>query len=58
VYFVTKQLYFVLFLTENKMENKEARSQIKQHWLVIRTSLTQSDQPWCMSGQMAPGRPT
>jgi hypothetical protein len=40
VYFVTKQLYSVLFLIENKRENKEAASHIKQHWLVTHTSLT------------------
>ena len=34
VYFVMKQLHFVLFLTENKRENKEPASQIKQHWPV------------------------
>jgi hypothetical protein len=37
---VTKQLYSVLFLIENKRENKEATSHIKQHWLVTHTSLT------------------
>ena len=40
VYFVTKQLYFVLLLTKNKRENKEVGSQMKQHWLVTLTSLT------------------
>jgi uncharacterized DUF497 family protein len=37
---MTKQLYSVLFLIKNKRENKEAGSQVKQHWLVTHTSLT------------------
>ena len=40
VYFVTKKLYFVLLLTENKKENKEVGSQMKQCWLVTHTRLT------------------
>ena len=52
-----KQLYFVLLLTKNKRENKEASSQMKQHWLVTLTSLTHltsSDMSlisWCQASQ-------
>jgi hypothetical protein len=42
MYFV---MIFFFFLAENKRKNKEAGSQIKQHWLATCTSLTRMTSP-------------